>query len=150
MRTQRREDGAAAVEFALVAPLLLLIFFATIAFGMMFAQKLALGNGAREAARYGVVESRTCSQVTAAAQNAASTIGMSGSDVAVTIKRGNTTWAAATNACSGGGTTQPCKGSTVGDSLYVSVTFDGETAVPVPGIGDYSLEGLGIFRCEFS
>lgn len=48
-----REVGAAAVEFAIVLPLLVMIVFGIISFGIIFHHKLSLGDGAREAARYG-------------------------------------------------------------------------------------------------
>ena len=48
-----REGGAVLVEFALVLPLLLMLVFGIISFGIVFHHKLSLGDGAREAARYG-------------------------------------------------------------------------------------------------
>ena len=45
------EDGAAAVEFALVVPLLLLILFAILDLGWVFNQQLTLTQAAREGAR---------------------------------------------------------------------------------------------------
>ena len=108
MRTQRREDGASAVEFALVVPLLLMLFFGIISFGIILAQNMALNNGAREGARYGVVDGKTCAQITATAKNASSSISMSPADVTVTIKRGQTAQLA-TNACANT-STKPCCG----------------------------------------
>ena len=54
-RGGRRERGAAAVEFALVAPLLFVILFGIIDYGIYFADSIALRQGVREAARAGVV-----------------------------------------------------------------------------------------------
>jgi hypothetical protein len=51
--SQDSDDGAVLVEFALVLPLLLMIIFGIISFGIVFHHKLSLGDGAREAARYG-------------------------------------------------------------------------------------------------
>jgi hypothetical protein len=47
------EDGAALVEFAIVLPLLLIIVFGIISFGLIFNDKLSLTDGAREAGRFG-------------------------------------------------------------------------------------------------
>ena len=47
------DRGATAVEFALLFPLFLVICFGTISGGILFSDKLALTQGAREAARYG-------------------------------------------------------------------------------------------------
>ena len=56
MTCQRSQRGAAAVEFALVAPLLFLILFGTIQYGLYFFDAQGTRNGVREAARLGVVK----------------------------------------------------------------------------------------------
>lgn len=50
-----RDRGATAVEFALVAPILLLLVFGIIEYGLWFSDSLATRQGVREAARQGVV-----------------------------------------------------------------------------------------------
>ena len=50
------QRGAAAVEFALVVPLLFLILFGTIQYGLYFFDAQGTRNGVREAARLGVVK----------------------------------------------------------------------------------------------
>jgi Flp pilus assembly protein TadG len=45
------ERGAAAVEFALILPILLSVVFGIVEFGWAFGQQVSLGNAAREAAR---------------------------------------------------------------------------------------------------
>ena len=55
MRVSRREDGAAAVEFALLLPLLVLMLFGLIQFGIAFNTKIQATNAAREGARMAVV-----------------------------------------------------------------------------------------------
>lgn len=47
----RDDSGAAVVEFALIAPLLVLLIFGIIEFGFAFGQYLDVRHGAREAAR---------------------------------------------------------------------------------------------------
>lgn len=47
----RRERGAAAVEFALVVPVLLLLVFGIIEFSRLYNQQISLTNAARAAAR---------------------------------------------------------------------------------------------------
>lgn len=51
----RTSRGGAAVEFAIVLPLLLLIIFSTIEFSLALYDKAVITNAAREAARAGVV-----------------------------------------------------------------------------------------------
>ena len=53
--TDRGEDGAAAVEFALLLPLLVLLLFGMIEFGFAFNSRIQATNAAREAARRAVV-----------------------------------------------------------------------------------------------
>ena len=51
----RDQNGGAAVEFALIAPLLILFLFGIIEFGLLEYNKLILTNASREGARAGVV-----------------------------------------------------------------------------------------------
>jgi len=55
-RREHRDRGAAAVEFALVVPVLLLLVFGIIDFGLFFSDSLSARQGVREAARQGAVE----------------------------------------------------------------------------------------------
>lgn len=52
---RRGQDGAAAVEFALLLPLLVLLLFGFIQFGIAFNTKIQATNAAREGARMAVV-----------------------------------------------------------------------------------------------
>jgi Flp pilus assembly protein TadG len=52
----RRERGASLVEFALLAPLLILLVFGIIEFSWAFAQNLNVRHGAREGARLAAVD----------------------------------------------------------------------------------------------
>ena len=53
--SSREQDGAAAVEFALLLPLLVLLLFGFIQFGLAFNTRIQATNAAREAARQAVV-----------------------------------------------------------------------------------------------
>lgn len=55
-----RERGAAAVEFALVMPILMLLVFGIIQYGFYFNDSFNVRQGVREGARAGVVESFGC------------------------------------------------------------------------------------------
>src|SRR5574342_974403 len=50
-RARHADHGAAAVEFALVLPILVLLLFGIIDFGRMLAAKITLAEAAREGAR---------------------------------------------------------------------------------------------------
>jgi Flp pilus assembly protein TadG len=54
-RATHRDRGAAAVEFALVVPVLLMILFGIVDYGLFFNNSLSVKQGVREAARQGVV-----------------------------------------------------------------------------------------------
>lgn len=52
-RARRARKGAAAVEFALTAPLMILVLLGTIEYGNFFSQLAMVTASARDAARYG-------------------------------------------------------------------------------------------------
>ncbi len=66
---RRRDGGAAAVEFALVLPMLLLLIFGLIDFGRMLNAQITLTEAAREGARADALNSSVPSRVSAASQN---------------------------------------------------------------------------------
>jgi len=77
-RWYRADQGAAAVEMAIVLPLLLLVLFAVVDFGRMLNAQITLTQAAREGARAAVLNA----DPTARAQDAAS--GLAPVQVAVT------------------------------------------------------------------
>ena len=54
-RRRRTQSGAAAVEFALVVPILAALMFGIVDYGLLFTDTVSTRNGVREAARQGVV-----------------------------------------------------------------------------------------------
>lgn len=54
-RSRRRDDGAAAVEFALVAPLLILLLMGIITYGYMLSFRQSVSQAAAEGARAAAV-----------------------------------------------------------------------------------------------
>lgn len=149
---RRAEDGASAVEFALVLPVLLVIVFGIIAFGIVFAQQLSLGNAARQAARFGVVDQRTCGEILDEVTDSAGSIAMSGGDVDVTVGVGtDEATALATDVCTSD-TVRPCEGSDpLGENVYVRLDYTSELIIPLAVVDTtFDLSGTGVFRCEFS
>ena len=55
LRRNRRECGAAALEFGLVSPIVFAVLFGTLTYGLWFNDSLNLRQGLREASRQGVV-----------------------------------------------------------------------------------------------
>ncbi len=117
----RGERGAAAVEFALVVPILLLVVFGIINFGFVFAQQISLSNGARQGARFAAVDGRTCDQIKEETKQGAETVGMTLAQVPSPI---------IAPACSG--LTKPCTGAIPGTNVTVTLTRSAGWAVPFP------------------
>jgi Flp pilus assembly protein TadG len=144
-----RERGASAVEFALIVPVLLMLVFGIIGFGIIFAQQLALGNSARQAARYGAVEGPTCAQIITHAQNSlANTLAMNATAVNVTVLRGSTTPLTWTGGCTDSAT-EICDGSAATDNVYVRAQYTSTMLVPFVQ-PSFNLQTVGVFRCEFA
>jgi hypothetical protein len=144
----RTERGASAVEFALVMPILALVLVGIVNFAFVLAQQLSLNNGARQAARYAVVDGPTCGQVQAEGKDSAATIGMDATQVPTpVIARGQAaTYPPAP--CP-----KPCAGSATGDNIKVTMTRTGTWVVTFPPfnlIPAPTLVGTGVMRCEFS
>jgi Flp pilus assembly protein TadG len=81
------ERGIAAAEFALVLPVLLLILFSTIEFGMMMYGREIVTNAAREGTRAGIVQGppkRTSGDITTIANNYLTGTGIRQADVTFT------------------------------------------------------------------
>lgn len=58
-----REEGAALVEFALIAPLLILLVLGIVEFGWLFGQYNDVRHGAREGARLAAVDGGSAEQI---------------------------------------------------------------------------------------
>lgn len=78
-------QGAAAVEFALVAPLFFLLVFGMIEFGRMIMVQQVITNASREGARMAVLDSQTptASDVTSAVSTYLQNAGISGETVTI-------------------------------------------------------------------
>ncbi len=158
--TRDREEGASAVEFAIVAPLLFMLVFGIIQFGIFFAQDLALSNGARQAARAAAVPSTgDCAAIFTEAQQGAVTIALS------TVRGGASDFDMEVSTpgvgshCTAGpfgpipfdDTELPCSGQPAGTEVTVVVKAKGQLAIPLFGdLGEIDLEREGTYRCEFN
>jgi len=108
-RILRRQAGQAAVELALVIPLLLLLVFGVFEFGRLLNAYLTLQHAAREGARLGVLGA-TDSEIIAVIESTAVTLRTS--DLVIEIS--------------------PIQaGRTAGTIMTVTVTYAFEVVVPV-------------------
>jgi Flp pilus assembly protein TadG len=160
----RADEGASAVEFALVVPLLLLIVFGIINFGVLFSQQLTMNNAVREGARRAVVADpgapRTCDGIIASVQNQLSGLALDPTAVEVRVTADGFT---SSQPCGGsfvsgtfGGTASnlPCRGSFnngVNGSLVVEARYDSDILVSFPPFpSTTTLSSKAVFRCEYS
>jgi len=83
IRRRRRDSGAAAVEFALVLPILVLLVFGIIQFGHLFNQWQQLEHATREGARWASLQNSTAA-VKSTVKAAAPTLGLTDADITIT------------------------------------------------------------------
>jgi Flp pilus assembly protein TadG len=82
-----RRRGAAAVEFALVAPLALLFVLAAIEFGRaMFLQHVAV-NAARTACRHGILSTSSTASVQSTASQMLAAVSVTGGSTTITVSQ---------------------------------------------------------------
>lgn len=82
---QRCRRGVAAVEFAVVAPVLFLFVLGLIELSRGLMVQSLLGNAARTGVRIGVVDGTTTSQITTVVTNVLSSQGVSGASTTVEV-----------------------------------------------------------------
>ena len=90
----RSESGASAVEFALLLPVLMMILFGIIEFGLALYRQAILTNASREGARLGIVQSIpaiTTGQINATIDNYLTVAGIPPGNVTRTIVAGGVT-----------------------------------------------------------
>ncbi len=117
-----RSRGAAAVEFALVLPLLVLILFGTIEFGRAYNAKTTLTHAAREGVR--VLALNTADPAATARAAAPS---LDPGSIGVTTAGG-----------------VPC---TPGQQVSVTLTYPVQYSIPLFGDGTWSLSETATMRC---
>lgn len=139
-----RDRGAAAVEFALVAPLLLLLIFAVIDFGRMFNQLITTTEAAREAARLAAVQPSGDIDVR---------MGVGG-DVRARAEK----VAGTVSGLSSGGTTCQSASATGESAVSITVTKNFEYVTPIGVIagffgggdwaGSFGMSATGVMSCR--
>jgi len=163
----RSDDGAAAVEFALVVPILLALVFGIIVFGIIFASQISLNTTARDAARAGVVQPLSpatplsCRQILDRVRSSTSTLWMSGQRINVTVT-GPTGMSCSVSAgpppsytplYSGATATtdHPCQASTGSSAqLVIKSTYPFQSPGGFIGPNSLTLQATGQFQCEYT
>ena len=106
-RDRKKTDGAVAVEFALILPVLLMLVFGIVEFGMMFRADLTVSQAARSGARTAAALPRVASYQTNSAAAVAASVrtSLGANEISyLTIYKANKT----TGMPSDGGTYKTC------------------------------------------
>ena len=133
--TPRTERGAAAVEFAIVLPLLIILVFGIIEFSIAYNHKQGLHAAAREGARLAALPQSTQSDVTDRVRDALSgvlnTTEINAATITVTPNK-----------------THPCDGAAPGTHVVVTVSAPDDLDIPLVTNSTLTLTGKGEFLCE--
>lgn len=166
--SRRREKGAVALEFAIVLPVLVVLVFGIINFGVVLSQQLALNNGVRQGVRLAVVagnpSNQTCGQVVTGVQSASGpAIAMNTGDVSVRVQRvssSNTNSVGLecfggshfVTAPSGGNTgTRVCVSNSGDNSIKAEARYTSNLLIPLPVFTpSFTLQATAVYRCEFN
>lgn len=126
---RRNERGAAAVEFALVLPLLVLLFAGVAELGRLYYLQSMLGGAAREGVRVMALQNdQTATR--SAAKSAAGSVALSDADITVTP---------ATGSC------LSATGSSVQAKVVITLTTP--LVSSVFGSVPVTIRGSGVMRC---
>lgn len=145
------ESGAAAVEFALIAPLLFILVFGIINFGYLFGQKLSLNQAAREGARLAVVDGgttppgdavNTLGEIETIVNNSHGLVPQGEIDVRLFDDASNS--AVETDGSAG------CGALDVGDQLRLEAEYEATPLISLPFLsGAFDMKSTAVFRCEW-
>ena len=119
----RDDDGAAAVELALVLPVLLLLVTGIIYFGLAFHAKIELSGAVREGARK-LALGKTATEAQTAAEAAAP--GLEGITFSSTV---------------------PCAGGLAGNAS-ITAEYSMDFTIPFFDEGTFDLTATGVMKCE--
>lgn len=142
----RRDDGAVAVEFALVLPILVVLVFGIVQFGLFFNRQQGIHAAAREGARIGALSSTTSEDIVARIDDALSGISLPNGRT-ITIEAPSPYGSRTFGPNSTPDTDSPCDGN-FGESLAVTVKSATTLEIPLWGTSNLDVTGTGDFRCE--
>ena len=125
---RRSESGATMAEFAFMLPVLIIVLFSIIEFGIALTKAQAIEAAAREGGRLASLESTSTGEITSRVNSALTGIPMS-SPPTVTVQPG---------VC----LDRP------GETVTVRVTTTHDITIPMLWSQTVDLQGEAVFRCE--
>lgn len=141
MERRRNQHGAAAVEMALVLPILILLVFGIVQFAIAYNNKQGLHAAAREGARFGALPQHSKSEIIDRVDDALDGV-IDPTDATVTVHL------VRTNGTEVDAPSQPCDLQAAGTRVKVTVSVPHETVIPLMNFTAGTLTGKGEFRCE--
>lgn len=132
VRLRGEDSGVAAIELALVAPILALIIVAIVDFGLAYARQMTLANGVRAGVQYAMVRRPVQGNTGAIAQTVAD-------NASVPVANVTVSWVCT---CSDSGGAAPtcsvsdCGGTDVDHSIRISVTESYTMILSYPGMSN--------------
>jgi Flp pilus assembly protein TadG len=121
---RERERGAAALEFALVLPILVMLVFGIIEFGRGYHAKVELTGAVREGARE-LALGKSTGEATTATINAAPGLDLDAGDIS----------------------TSPCPAGGADGSASVTATYGVPYNIPLVSEGTFDISVTGVMRC---
>jgi Flp pilus assembly protein TadG len=135
LRTTRDQRGAAAVEFALLLPLLVMLVFGIVEFSVLYNRQQGLHAAAREGAREAALPTSTQGdiedRVREALEGVLSDADAAAADISITPNQA-----------------RPCDLQPVGTTVVVTVDIEDQVEIPLVDVSAVDITGRGEFRCE--
>ena len=130
---KRDQRGAAAVEMAIVLPVLVLLVFGIIQWSIYFNRLQGLQAAAREGARVAALPQSTQSDIKAKVTDALDGVLPSGANPTITVSPSSS---------------NPCDLQPTGTSVTVTVKVNTDLNIPLWGSQTVTQTGKGVFQCE--
>jgi Flp pilus assembly protein TadG len=146
VRSSRHNDeGLAGIEFAIIAPVLILSFIATADFGLAIYAKMEVENAAQAGTEYAAVNGYSSDTVSSAVTNATSLSGVSASPAPSEFCGCPSTSGVTTATCN----TNCASGAVAGTYVSASAQATYSTIISYPGIpGSYTFSSTSTVRIK--
>ena len=125
-RIIKNEKGASAVEFALILPILIMLVFGIVEFGIAFNNYITITHAAREGARIAAVDLNNLDLKNIIIERAFP-VQITEDDIVISTP----------------------EGTNIGDPVEVEITYNISITIPLVGSWDIPLKNKAIMRLEY-